>query len=985
MTSRGPHPSIVRTSPPDKARLSSHPRRPPAKRSVSLLHSKPQLSRLKKQTTVSSSDGDLKRSNSEGESGATDSPSSLVAVGGKGSSGESSNVDRWFEESNNEVRENSVPFADNDPPFFMRNSSSSETPPDLRQQMTRMNNDEGTNSLPLRTGLLQLGTDGSSTEDFRSVIDDLTIENKKLKRKLKKYEKFHDSHLKNEKLFEVRIHGLPAEKKRELEDTLRKFASSLTSSGANAFPPDGYASLMPMLKGGKTTSSQASLHNADSAYASMSASGQGSTAQSGNDSHRLTPSQYPAVRQQNIRNYLHDIPEGLLPQQNPATMTERAKKKLVVRRMEQLFAGKGAAASGHQQSIQQQEVSQSAARTDKTAMEAAGQRARQEGTREAAIMDRETEDPLDEGRKEKPPPEEPTVEHQPKEKNVGYQDFAEQRPTRPLDLDPQRAQVPSDNIRYLRQMGFSPFDPESSRSPEDGHGWIYLNFLINMAQLHTINVTSDFVRKAIGEYSQKFEVSNDGRRVRWKGGPNLTRTSSSGEGSSHTGENTPDRQSPRKRLKLSHNLSTQQVGGTSQRLQSETSKFSYTPLFFHRDDSDETDDSSSEEEDSGSMSSPYRAPIHGDSSGMTSSGARTTTVPPMASNKKKHKHDDGPIIFYNNARFCTDLSGDHNTPTNYSAPIHTMASNIPIGGQRTRSDDDYEKRGPLAATSELPEPMDLSDNPIPDHMELSFPERSPARSQTSTEQKPIDLEVTGIGGVWPADNFAISVQSRQTNVDHYHKPAASANAPSNRIPERFAKILRGTDSKSTPPLRVQKQVIASKMQELPPSELPPALSFMPFGEESEDDEESDIEEESEVPGSPGILPPATAPQPVDMPYASSDEESEGEDSDDGEESDGEVDFLAGVRQVDPEAVRQKEREYDANMADRLAEEIPAGSSAATAGGGSGFASPADGVSRKDYKRAIMESRKSSEISRRPVASDSMVVHSSSESSSDEDE
>jgi hypothetical protein len=38
-----------------------------------------------------------------------------------------------------------------------------------------------------------------------------------------------------------------------------------------------------------------------------------------------------------------------------------------------------------------------------------------------------------------------------------------------------------------------------------------------------------------------------------------------------------------------------------------------------------------------------------------------------------------------------------------------------------------------------------------------------------------------------------------------------------------------------------------------------------------------------------------------------------------------------------------EREYDAAIADRLAEEIVAGSSAATAGGGSGFNTPADGI------------------------------------------
>ena len=115
------------------------------------------------------------------------------------------------------------------------------------------------------------------------------------------------------------------------------------------------------------------------------------------------------------------------------------------------------------------------------------------------------------------------------------------------------------------------------------------------------------------------------------------------------------------------------------------------------------------------------------------------------------------------------------------------------------------------------------------------------------------------------------------------------------------------------------------------------------------------------------------------------EEDEDEDEDDESEdnSDDEVDFLAAARALDPEAIREKEREYDANMAERLAEEIPAGSSAATAGGGSGFASPASGVDKDERQRAIAALK-------RARTSDSMVVQgtqdsSSSESDSDDEE
>ena len=104
-----------------------------------------------------------------------------------------------------------------------------------------------------------------------------------MKRRLKKYEKLHDSHLKDQKLFEVRVHGLPPDKKLELEETLRKFAMSLNR---NEFPMNGYEGLMPLLQTHKTASSQTSLQHADSAYASMSVSAQDS-GPSGNDSRFL--------------------------------------------------------------------------------------------------------------------------------------------------------------------------------------------------------------------------------------------------------------------------------------------------------------------------------------------------------------------------------------------------------------------------------------------------------------------------------------------------------------------------------------------------------------------------------------------------------------------------------------------------------------------------------------------------------------------------
>ncbi|KAK4498475.1 hypothetical protein PRZ48_011133 [Zasmidium cellare] len=982
MADQLPHPTIVMTPPaqPGAAPSTSHPRRPPAHRSVSLLHSPRRKPPPARDPSDSSSDGAIPSTRKVNGSN-SDSPSSLQPLG-RDSSGESSNAEKWFEKSNNEVRDNSASFADNDPPFFMRNSSSSETPPEAQQMRQFLGVNDGSNSLPLRTGLMQLGTDGSSTEDFRGVIDDLTIENKKLKRRLKKYEKLHDSHLRDEKLFEVRIHGLPAEKKRELEETLRKFASSL---GTNGFPPNGYEGLLPVLQTHKTASSQTSLQNTDSAYASMSASGQGSSAQSGGESRHKHSGMNTAHHRQNIHTYLHHIPEGLLPQPNPANMTERARKKLVVRRLEQIFAGKGAMLGAHQHPLQQQEVSHMAARADRAASEAQGQRSGREGTREAHIMSQKAGDAAELAEAQKTSgPHEPAEEDKPahpltEQALRAKGNNGDQRPTRPLDLDPDRAQVPAENLRYMRHLGFSPPDPAST-SPEEGHGWVYLNLLINMAQLHTINVTVDFVRKALTEMSTKFELSNDGRKVRWKGGKSVTRGSSSGGGSSRNGVDTPDRISPRKRPKLAHrdshrsgNSQVQAGASKSTRIQAENSKLMYTPLFFHKDSTDGSMSSSEEEDDS--EESPYPMPLAGDSSGMTSSGIRTTST------KRKKKQEDGPIIFYNNARFCTDLSGERKAIGNTNAPPYTTVTSTPVGQPpKPTTVGLYEKRGPLAETAELPEPMDIGDNPIPASMELSFPPRSPMESQ-KRKFDPIEMEVSGIGGVWPADNFAIAVESHHARVDQSSAPTVEDNAPKKRIPEKFARILKeaGPGHKVRGAMH-KHRIVATNVRKLPPSQLPPALGF-PFGEESTGDDESDVDDEMSIsPESPHAFPPSAAPQPVELHYTSSDEES---DEDDDFSDDGSLDLLAAARQVDPDAIREQEREYDANMAEKWAEEIPAGSSAATAGGGSGFASPANDMNREDYQRAVKEARARPADLKRAKTTDSMKVQKPAESSGED--
>ncbi|KAK3072085.1 hypothetical protein LTR53_007473 [Teratosphaeriaceae sp. CCFEE 6253] len=923
---------------PPASRMQS--RRPPAHQSVSLLHSQSQ--QLSYHGASDPSHGAKRlRSPPVAHEKASDSPSSLAVLGRAGS-GESSNAETWFDNSNTVLPDQKASFPDNEPPFFMRHSSSEESPDAQARLQEYFQEHNAAQPLGLRADLIRLDTDGSSTEDFRGVIDDLTIENKKLKRRLKRYEKLHDAHLKDEKLFEVRIHGLPADKKRELEETLRKFAVSVGQKPDNVFPTNGYADLLPTLKAKKTVSSQAN----DSAYASMSisASGQGGSSghlSSGRNSQAFNPS--VASRREDIHSYLHHIPEGLMPRLNPAIMSEKDEKKLIVRRLEQLFAGRGAGESGHQQPLQQQEVSQLAATADRSALEAQGQQARIEGVREAYIMKQDGDDSKsdspDEGDISAKVPVISRLRGPDCAEQSPSQTSIEQRPTRPLDLDPHRAQFPTENMAYFRHLGFSP--PEPTTLPGDGHGWLYLNLLINMAQLHTINVTVETVQRALTEYSDKFELSADGRKVRWNGGRRASQVSSASGDGLH-GDDPAATQGRRKRPKLSHHRTTASVrqarGGLMQPAQAEHRKLAYTPMFSHRVDDSETDSSSEAGEDE--ASSYFPRVTAGDSSGMTS--ARTVRA-------AKRNTDDGPIVFYNNTRFCTDLSAERQPQGDRNAPAYTKLAAQPLGRPSLATGRGAEKRGALTSAVDFPKPPVLADDMVPRSMEVHFPDSSATSSESgrgpgATPRRPIDLGVTGMGGVWPADNFAIDVQSRHIRSA---RRTASRSAPHNApksVPLQLAQILRGPGSKERPRAAIHRRIIARRRTDLPPSQLPPALNFV--GCADAQDEESDSDEVTSTSMSPLESPRSPAPLPMDLPASSSDDDN---DSDD--DSDSSLDFLATAREADPESIRAKEREYDAHIAERLAELIPAGSSAATAGGGSGFGSPAEGVAGAEYQRA----------------------------------
>ena len=906
------------------------PRRPPAHKSVSLRHrppgphSKPPRHSPQYPTTGSHFGAASDQANP---------PSSVSPkIVAKQSSGESSDAGKWFESTNNTAAQRDESFVDNEPPFFLRNSSSSGTPPEQQHIQSGLRSHQRV-AMPLRPSLNHFPSETSSVEDFRSVIDDLTVANKRLKQRLRKYEKLYDAPpLQDDKLFEVRFHGLPDHKKKELEETLRKFAADLDANPADSEDPPR-TSFAPNLD--RQGASSLISRFAESGYASnsISASGQLSSLATGGQDINARKSSKSAFdrQQQNVQSYLHDIPAGLLPKHS-APMTDKSKKKLVVRRLEQIFAGKQSVPGNHPHPMQQEEVAQLAAVADRQAREASGATRRKEGLREARIMQSGGAGVGDDSLQQSRPAE---LANDQSNSGSGSPD---QRPTRPLDLDPFRAQVPAENMEYIRHLGFTPPDMATGESPEDGHGWIYLNLLINMAQLHTINVTPDFVQDAVKDYSSKLELSLDGRKIRWKGGHDVTRTSSDSS-SEHLDGMSPGKsaKSPKKHLQTGNSDSTDSVTDPERQARriaratraADQSRFAYTPMFYHKEDSDDDDLN----ELVSSSNSPAQPPLPND----PSSGIGSST---MRSSSSRKRRDDGPMIFYR-AKFCTDLSGDQGSaPAADHSPYHSLTTQ-PLGALPSELSDGsssmLETKGPLKTR-----PMQLEEK---DELEFSSEDKdslgfSPEalRNDTSDESpETMEFEASGLGGVRPEDNFAIRVRREQVQRDGPKAATERLNHRSRHYSKHILDALqdgegRLEDGSSSRPV-ISERILSASRKSLPNSELPPA-SFLPFDSTSSGDVDSDLE--SDVSSSPSISesikdnPAAMLSlrniSPTDVAHQPPNNNVVGA----GEEDD--MSYLVDAPPSD-------ELEYDPAYSDKLAAEIPAGSSAATAGGGSGFNSP----------------------------------------------
>jgi len=781
----------------------------------------------------------------------------------------------------------------------------------------------------------------SENEDLRGVIDDLTVENKRLKQAIRLQHRQKRSTpsdaSQQDKLFEVRMHGLPPEKRRELEYLLKNFATSVHT------PVPTKSTSTTNISTGTSSSGQhrsvPKASRADSGYASQS-----------NSAHRsgsmgaASASAPVASTNKKVKNYLRDIPDTLLPKQSPV-MSERAKSALVVRRLEQLFTGRKAIVGHHDQPLQQQEISQNAARMDRIQDVKNNKRKRPEGSREAYVMPPDSRFNFDIADDVDP--------NAPNMATKGHTDTTapdtatsgsgspNQRPTRPLDLDINRAQHAAENIQYIRHLGLATSQPDETNDSEE-NPWVFVNLLAGLAQLHTLNVSSDFIRRAIKKLSKHLELSSDGHKVRWVGGSTEgTKFAPEDEKAIEAVENDPQESadevgtggSSRRSKTTSRSnaaiTSTQSEDLTSElrtsngskQLQTTTSgssnmcyslpakttttgsAFDYRPIVYQGESrlvDDEFLRGSDESSDSRS----------GDSSGLVHALSK--------SNLNQKSKDEGLITFYNNPYFCSDFSSDKTPPNllKHQRPVivgETLGIDMPadITESPLRYHDATYFTPRFAPTPYTPHSQAEEEQC---YLHVSTSESMLQAGEDETI--PREMEVCGLGGIMPDDNFALDVKVIRS--------LAAVRGPgviTKRLPFSGRQYVQN----------YAWQIKSCQKLDLLPSKLPPP-SYVFFTSSSSSDtmDMDDISDsDSDSSSSPLIDEECPAPPTFLMQFSGSSADNADDDEMDEDDS-SEIDMLAIARRVNPQQIAEQERVYMINQPGGSLRGV-AGSLAATVG------------------------------------------------------
>jgi hypothetical protein len=474
------------------------------------------------------------------------SPSRMEFLSGKSSLGEGSTADRWFEEYNTEVQKYNMACMNDDSPFIIDSGPSIEASPTIQRRNTGT---DTRSSLHLRTGLSQLDTDYVSAETFRDIVDDLTVQIGSLKRRLRRDNKSNSLISESRKPFEIKVHSLKADEKNELERILHRFVSGLPTRSGSEDTTSRYGNLLPSGEPYSAMSSRISTLDVRSPHKSDSAS-VCRLSSSASDSERRGFPEFDRSERIYVQSDEKHAGNCMLSRKKLESKTTRTKKKIVVHRLEQLFAGDNVFSRPKLHAIQQPEISHEVSHVKYSIVQAWNQQATSETLCAVHMLSRETETLTT-----ATSTEQLEVTQQSHTSHLLHSKLGEKitkilpRP----ELDP--SQLVAENVRYIRHIGLTPVDSGTAKLPGDEYEWFYLNVLVNMAELHTLNVTRDFIRKAISELSGHYTISSDGQKVRWSSSWNLVRKRRHGGDSSR---NVSDETcvAKGKRLKATHSVSS---------------------------------------------------------------------------------------------------------------------------------------------------------------------------------------------------------------------------------------------------------------------------------------------------------------------------------------------------------------------------------------------------------------------------------------------
>jgi hypothetical protein len=432
------------------------------------------------------------------------SPSRVKSLSGKRSLGESSDADGWFKQHNTEVPDYNMACIYDSSPFFIDDGRTTLAVP--TNQRRDADNDTRS-SIDPKMGLSQLDTDYVSAETFRDIVDDLTVQIGSLKRQLRRDPKAKSLIPESRKPFEIKVHSLKADEKYELEKILHKFVNGLPKRNGSQDMASRSGHLLATGESCNAMSPQISALDIRSPYASNSAPVSRFSPSASDLKQRAIPgpSRSKQTRMQPDATYAGSC---VFSREKSESMATRTKKKLVVDRLEQLFAGENVFSGPKLQALQQLETSHEVVQVEYSVTQAWKQQTISETVCAVRTSSRETEILTTATTTEQM---ETTL--RPRASHLIDPKLEEDMLLTP-DLEP--SQLVAENVRYVRQMGLPPIDSGTADLPADEYEWFYLNLLVNMAELHTMNVTRDFIRKAVSELSGHYIISTDGQKVRWK-------------------------------------------------------------------------------------------------------------------------------------------------------------------------------------------------------------------------------------------------------------------------------------------------------------------------------------------------------------------------------------------------------------------------------------------------------------------------------------